>query len=162
MLSLMQEKSAVFKESKALARSHVGAQLMAVTIELFDKCTNEITRCCEAWVMGENVINKSELWSTALQNVIGRMGPVQPLFSLAAAKLEQEAFQHTAELAIFAANALRKEVSAPASSIELLQAPSSASWPARAFCNLCLGLPEVGGLAQVEGLSLQVGGGEFS
>ena len=129
----MQEKSTVFKDSKNMARPMASDRLMQVTVELLAKCTTEVTRCCEAWTKGEDAKVEIEFWHGALRKVIERMGPVHSLINLEVAQAEEEAFVHTAELAIFAAISLRKDASAPASSTALLAAPSSASWPAGEF-----------------------------
>ena len=135
----MQEKSAAFAESKVLAKSGAETQLGELIVKLFEECTKEILFKCEAWVSNtpmvgstgnaESLEEQTAFWRGALEGVITKLKPIHQHLNLDVATKEGQAFLHTATVVVFAARALRKDSSAPASTIALLEAPATVAWP---------------------------------
>lgn len=71
--------------------------------DLLEAGTNRVTAACEDWIAGEGGEQRVESCFSALNSIVSALKPVHEYLDVEQAKLEEQAFAHTAELVVIAA-----------------------------------------------------------
>ena len=108
-----QENSPGAKATAASATTALNAKLTLAIIACCTTLADRAISACPSWIAGEGSIALMTEKRTSLAGAMEKLAPMHHLIDAAALKQELEAFVHTADMAAYVANALRKEPTDP-------------------------------------------------